>query len=498
MSGTVTYDFLPAVYDPNTEAGGFGTATQRPVRNAVVQAMRGATVLGTPGSTDASGHYSLTFTDPGGTGSLAVVVLARTAGAPSIQIQDNTDDDAVWAIGAPLGATATTLDLRATSGWTGAGFDPDRRTAAPFAILDSMYTASMAFVAVRPSVIFPALRVNWSPRNAPGGDGKTPETGNIGTSHFTKTNDQIYILGADGADTDEYDSHVIVHEWAHFFQHVLSRSDSPGGSHGPGDLLDPRIAFGEGSASALAAMLLPESMYVDTNFSGPGGALRAFGFDAETEPSPTDDPSPGAFSENSLMRLLYDLYDPANEAFDGVSAGLGRIYDVLVGHQKTTQYLTTIGTFVTGLRALPGVNGAALDELLARYDIGPISTDYGTGDTLGSGTGGLEAMYVHVDALPSSAAIQLGGDESFNKWSQNQYYWFTGNGAAVTAAVTSTEDIMLQGYEEGEYLGDVDELNGGGTESVSIPTVAGTIYVMIVVGFPTPNANDISLEFTSP
>ena len=63
VSGTVTYDFLPAVYDPGTGTGGFGTATRRPVRSAVVQAMRGPTILGTPGSTDASGHYALTFTD---------------------------------------------------------------------------------------------------------------------------------------------------------------------------------------------------------------------------------------------------------------------------------------------------------------------------------------------------------------------------------------------------------------------------------------------------
>jgi hypothetical protein len=498
VSGTVTYDFLPALYDPVNETGGFGAATEKPVRAAVVQVLRGATVLGTPTSTDPNGHYALTFDDPGGAGNLAVVALAKTAGAPSIQVQDNTDGNAIWAVGAPLDPNATTLNLRATSGWTGTHFDAAKRTAAPFAVLDSMYGAAMAYVAARPSVIFPALQVNWSPQNAPGGDGSTPTTGNIGTSHFSRQDNQIYVLGADQVDTDEFDSHVIVHEWAHFFDRNVSRGDSPGGSHGPGELLDPRLAFSEGNASAFAAMVLPHSMYVDTNWSGPGGALAAFGFDAETEPSPTDDPRPGAFSETSVMRLLYDLFDPANEAFDGIALGLGSVYDVLTGHQKNTRFLTTIGSFVTGVRALPGVNGSALDDLLARYQIGPITTDYGTGDTLGGDTGGLEAMYVHVTDFPTSTGIQLGGNDSANKWSQNQYYWFTGTGDPVTIEVTSTEDIMLHGYEDGGDLGFVDDVNGAGTEIVSGPTTAGTICIIDLVGFPTPNDNDITLRFTSP
>jgi hypothetical protein len=502
VSGTITYAFLPAVYDPVSGAGGFATATERPVRNAVVQAMRGSTVLGAPTSTDATGHYTLTFTDPGGADALGVAVLARTAGAPSIQVQDNTDAGcpaqcAVWAAGAALDASSTTLDLHATSGWTGTHFDAATRTAAPFAILDAMYTASMAFVAVRPSVTYPALAVNWSPANVPEAGDKA--AGQIGTSHYAPAENQIYILGADQLDTDEFDSHVIVHEWGHFFEHNLSRSDSPGGAHTFGDVLDPRIAFGEGYGNALAAMLLPESMYVDTNWSGPGGTLAAFGFDAETDAT-GDDPNPSAFSEASVMRLLYDLFDPANEPFDGVQLGLGTIYDVLTGHQRSTPYLTTIGSFVTGVRALGGVSTTALNDLLAAYEIGPITTDYGTGDVdpWGSGTGGLERMYVHVAGFPATESLQLGGTESHNKWSQNQYYWFTGTGGTVTVQATSTADIMLQVYEGGVDLGYVDDVNGAGTESVSGPTLAGTIYVVDVVGFPTPNVNDITLEFTSP
>jgi hypothetical protein len=334
--------------------------------------------------------------------------------------------------------------------------------------------------------------VNWSPNNTPSAGDKT--LGQIGTSHFSPAENQIYILGKEGIDTDEFDAHVIVHEWAHYFEKNLSRSDSPGGPHGNGDVLDPRLAFGEGYGNALASMLLPETIYADTLWSG--GSIVAGGFDAETEPSPTDDPTPGPFSETSVMRLLYDLFDPgAAEGFDTVGVGLGVIYDVLTGPEKTTQALTTIGSFVAGLKAHPSMTAptrTAIDTLLAHYNIGPITDEWGTGDA------NLLAMYAGVSSFPSSGSILLGGGYDSNKWQQNQYYVFTGNGNQVTASATSSQDVALLVYQAGTRVAAADA-NLSGTETVQVPTVAGRTYVVSLVGFgATPGDYTVNLSFTSP
>jgi len=113
----------------------------------VVQVMKGTAVLAT-GATDATGHYSVNYTESG-TGQLAVVVLSQTAAMPVIKVQDNTDGNAIWAVGANLDGTQTTQDLRATHGWTGTSYSAAARVAAPFAVLDSMYTAAKAFIAAR-------------------------------------------------------------------------------------------------------------------------------------------------------------------------------------------------------------------------------------------------------------------------------------------------------------------------------------------------------------
>lgn len=487
LSGTVTYDFIPATYDVATRTGGlvFASAAVKPVRAAIVLMLEGNTILANT-TTDQAGHYSLTYT-PTGTGTLQVVALASTA-SPSIIVQDNTDAGSPWGVGTTVAPGTTTMNLHATHGWTGTAYDPAARSAAPFAILDSMYTASRAFIAVRPGVSFPELKVNWSPNNAPQSGDKA--LGQIGTSHFSFANNQIYILGKEGADTDEFDSHVIVHEWAHYFERNLSRSDSPGGPHGPGDVLDPRLAFGEGYGNGLAAMLLPESIYVDTVWSS--GTLRAFGFDAETAPVPTDDPQPGAFSESTVMRLLYDLYDGgAGEAFDGVQTGLGPIYDVLVGPEKTTDALTTIGSFVAGLKNQPGIDAAAVDTLLAHYQIGPITSAWGDGDP------NLRAMYTTVGTLPYSGTVAFEGGVDPNKWAQNQYFVVTGNGAPITVRTACAQDVDLKIYQAGTVV--ATALTNSGNETLSFSSQAAKTYVVVVTGYgATSGSYPVQVQITTP
>jgi hypothetical protein len=491
LVGTVTYDFVPATYSPATESGTlqFGASYQKPVRGAVVRVMQGATQLGET-TTDEAGHYAITFV---GTGTVQVIALAKTR-SPPLQVEDNTHGDAVWAIGTSVAAVNATVNLHATHGWTGSSYDLATRAAAPFAILDSMYTAAKGFLAVR-SPVFPSLRVNWSPDNLSTSDSYDPANGFIGTSHYSPSQGEIYILGKDGEDTDEFDSHVIVHEWAHYFEDNLSRSESPGGPHATGDVLDPRLAFGEGYASAIAGMLLGEAIYADTGWWD-GVHLEAFGFDAETTPSPTDDCvlppgavsldscvaglNPGPFSEMSIIRALHDLWDPGtNEAWDTTAIDLGTIYDVLVGPEKETQALTTIGSFIAGLKAQASVSTAAVDAVLDHYSIGSISDEWGTGDP------DLRAMYSDVSVLPSGNSFTLDGRFAPNMRQQNRYLVFTATTTSATVTSSCPYDVDLYAYGSGQLMGSDDSLDGN--ERVQFATTPGAVYVIVLTGWGAVN-----------
>lgn len=487
LTGRATYDFVPATYSPDFGSGAleFGSTTRPPIRGAAVEIRQCANVLGTA-TTDGSGSYTVTFT-PGTSGRIFVVVLARTS-IPPLRVQDNTDCDAVWAVGSPVEDATGTLDLHATHGWTGAGYDPSRRIAAPFAILDSMYEASHRLMDLPRDVAFPPLAVNWSPANRPSAD-YCPPAGAIVTSHYDPFAREISILGAAEIDTDEFDREVIVHEWSHYFEDTLSRSDSPGGHHGFGDVLDPRLSFGEGYASAFAAMLLDDRIYADTSWSG--STMDAFGWDVETPPSPTDDPRPGPFSELSVIRTMWDLYDAPSpgEPFDVASIGLGQIYDTLVGPERDTPALTTLASFVAGLKSQPSVGAAAVDAVLARCGgalrsgvcIGPISSEWGDGDPA------IRAIYADVpapSAIPFSRAATLNGGYAWNERPQNQYYVFTATATHATVTASSGQDVDLYAFGPAGLVA-VDERPYGESSlaTAAFATTPSETYVLVLTGW---------------
>lgn len=507
VTGRVTYDLVPATFTVATGAGGldFAGAQALPVRGAVVRVAYDGAALDASTTTDGNGEYALTFTPPASVG-LAIQVFAQTA-APEIAVKDNTDGNALWGMFRDV-ATSGPTDLHAGHGWVGGGYDPGRRIAAPFAILDAMYGAATAFEAVRPEPAFEPLTVYWSPDNQPSAT-FSPGSGLIGTSSYRPGQNAIYVLGKQGVDTDEFDRHVVVHEWAHYFEDTRSRADTIGGPHGAGDVLDPRVAWSEGYGNALAAILLDDTVYADTFWQD--GALRAFGFDAETAPppsagsgsNPADDPIPSAFSETTVLRLLYDLWDEGSgEAFDGVSLGLADLHDVLTDHQKATPALTTAASFVTGVKALGlgTATPAGVNTLLAHYKIGPITSDFGAGDT---GSPSLQAMFNGVPGPLSATAdpieFTFDGRFDFNKWQQNQYFVVTGTGGTVTVTATSARNVDVRAYRVGVIVAADESVATPSNESITFDTELNQPYVVTVTGnAATTGLYDVTVTFKSP
>ncbi|UFS71257.1 hypothetical protein LPW11_03470 [Geomonas sp. RF6] len=486
INGKVTYDFVPATYSQTTGHGtlAFSNAVAKPVRDVTVQVMQGTTVLATT-RTDSSGNYQVSYT-PNGTANLKLVVVAETADPP-MQVKDNTDQGSTWSMSAPLDGTSGTKNIHAATGWNGTAYVAANRRAAPFAILDTMYSASKGVSAVK-TVAWPALTLYWSPSNVPeSGDNAQ---GFITTSHYSITDKAIYILGKDGVDTDEFDNHVIAHEWVHFLQFNLSRSDSPGGPHSSGEKLDPALAFGEGCATAMAAMVCNDPLYVDTMWSG--GVLDSFGVDAETAPSAADDVDYGCLCEDCVTRAMYDLYDTGTgEAFDHVGVGLGGVYDVLAGPLKTTDAMVTLGAFVYYLKQQQGVDSAAVDTALAHYGIGAITSEYGTGDI------NLSEMYIPVSSFPAGINMTLLGGGHYNEWDQRQYFVFVGNGRTITVSAASAQDVALDVYQGGNPLASADAVSSG-TETVQVATESGKKYVVVLTGYSQSSISyTVSLNFTS-
>ena len=436
ISGNLRYEFPP----PRTTCDGlnFAGIQLQPIRQVTVQLLdeTGMTVLDTTVSDD-SGAYSLTAN-----ASTNVIVRVRAelkkGGNPSwdVEVRNNVDTDPtplpldqrpLYVMDSSVfdsGVMNQTLGLTAETGWDGSSFTGNR-VAAPFSILDSIYRA-MTLVAVEdPTASFDPLDAFWSPDNVSvRGEGTFDEyvaSGEIGTSFYS--DDRLFLLGRDGDDIEEFDDHVIVHEWGHYFEDNFSRSDSIGGSHGIGNSLDMRVAFGEGWATALSGMALDNPRYCDTFWSG--NTLRGFRIDIESGNPGTE----GWFNELSVVKLIYDLWDIDNDGADNASIGFGPIYDVMTGPQATTAAFTSIFSFASELKQVSGQD-VFIDALLTEHDINPSGIDiYGSTETNdGDGPGTPEdVLPVYTTVVADGSTINICSNSQFdnvrdgNKLSEHRF-----------------------------------------------------------------------------
>ncbi|MCB4760938.1 MAG: hypothetical protein LGB06_01515 [Sulfurovum sp.] len=366
ISGTVTYDFVPG----SARGLDYDNISRKPVRGTVVQLLNkeGRPVATT--ITDNNGRYSATV--PENT-DIKVRVLAKLYKNYQqnwhVQVVDNTRGDALYVSDgslAHIGTSSQIRNLNIPSGWDGDSYS-SKRAAAPFAMLDTIYTCMQLVLSADPTISFPFLKVNWSVNNVAASG--SISLGQIGTSSYY--GGQLYILGDADHDTDEYDDHVIAHEWGHYYEDIFSRSDSIGGSHGFGQMLDIRLAFGEGWGNAFSAMALNDPVYYDTS-----GSQQSRGFSVNIDRSSIR--NPGWFNESSIQGILYDLYDSGtDESFDTLSLGFGPIHQVMTGAEKNVGAFTSIFSFITLLKKARPDDATAIDTIVRHESIARITDIFG-------------------------------------------------------------------------------------------------------------------------
>ena len=478
ISGATTFDFVPFQAD-NTGLD-YNNIQQRPIRGHVVEALNSAGGIIVSGVTDSTGNYSLEV-DPNTQVRIRVKaqLLKSTGNTWDARAIDNTSGGALYAIQGSLANSGTVNSTRPTlnaaSGWGGSGYT-STRAAAPFAILSPIYDTLQVFEGSSTDRSFPRANFNWSTLNKsvqPVGGDRT--TGNIGTSSYIG-NGNIYILGNADSDTDEYDDHVIVHEWGHYFEDQLSRSDSIGGAHGGSDRLDIRVAMGEGWGNALSGIGTGDPVYKDSlgNAQGSGFAFSVEGNSYTNE---------GWFNEGSVQSLIYDIFDTADDGSDTVSLGIDPIFATFA----STAYIqepafTSIFAFLNQVRANAPGNDAALTALLAEQSINGVGSQ-GTGETnSGSITSSLPVYKTLTVGGPAVNVCSVNDAGGYNKLGNRAYLTLTpavsGN-HIITATRTSgtSTDPDFQVYNAGSLVASALSVPGN-TEVLTVNLTGGTAYAI--------------------
>lgn len=370
ISGTITYDRVPL------KEGNYGLISldydnikKDRAKNLYIKALDENGVVLYVTNSNSQGEYSV-YVPENTPVKIRVYARIYKKGLWDVSVVDNTKDKAIYVLEGSLinsGTSSSIRDLHAPSGWDGEGYSQIRK-AAPFAILDSINSAMQKVLKAKKDILFPKLTVNWSVNNvAAGGD---RSIGQIVTSNYDGE-DNLWILGDANSDTDEYDDHIIIHEWGHFFEDKFSRSDSIGGPHSSGDSLDIRVAFGEGWGNALSAIVTDNPIYFDTS-----GYKQSSGWSMNIESAQHE--NPGWFSEASVQRILYDLYDKDSDGGDNLSLGFKPIFKAMVSKERNTPAFTSIFSFIHALKSENPSKSYEIDNIVASEQISSINDEYGT------------------------------------------------------------------------------------------------------------------------
>jgi hypothetical protein len=454
ISGTIYYERVQPHHTDATTRLDYSNITKETAKEVQVEVIdaTGNQVAST--FTNAQGEYI--FKDIESFTTVKIRVLAKMFKKDSwdVKVIDNNRGNALYVIEGELedtGSTDTIRELIAPS---------STHSSAPFAILDSIYQAMSKIHTVAPSVNFPLLKINWSVNNI-----------TIGT--YYDGEDNIFLLGDQKGDSDEYDGHIVIHEWGHFFENRFSRADNIGGRHGTGNHLDSRVAFGEGFGNALSAMVTDNPIYFDTI----QGNNNGWNMNIENAYHET----PGWFSEASIQRILYDLYDTHNENKDHLSLGFKPIYDVLVGGQKVTPAFTTIFSFINELKKLKPSDTEKIDDIVSSEGIATIEESYGLN----------RISNIQEDVLPLYTELMVGKMLQevcitnkyglYNKLGTHKYIYFTirqQNTYPITIEQSNGKnadpDFTLFKRNPFEKLTEAKSGKTGGVEEISIALTAGS------------------------
>ncbi|MEM6412215.1 MAG: hypothetical protein AAF683_11845 [Pseudomonadota bacterium] len=406
ITGAVTFEDVGVDTTNNNFVLDLADLTEVPARGVVVEAVdAGGNVLASTTTSD-SGQYSLNVASETDVRIEVEARLLQTTGATwNVPVRDNTSGDALYVLQGSLtnsGSTNSVRNLMAPSGSDGVSSYTGPRTAAPFAILDEILNGLRLVEAESPSLDFPDLQIFWSVNNrTTGGDISEGEIGSTSFRSGGNSTPTILVLGDLDTDTDEYDEHVITHEFGHYFQELLSRDDSIGGSHSLGSLLDARVAFSEGWGNAISAIITGDNIYVDAGF----GSDRGFAFNLELNGIGNALDAEGWYGESSVQSILFDVFDSSSDGPDGISAGFGPLFDAFTSSTFTdSDASTTIFSFMEALAEQPGISSADLNALLSFQDING-TDELGTGET---NDGGIpQSLPIFVSYTAGSPAINI-------------------------------------------------------------------------------------------
>jgi hypothetical protein len=323
ITGNAIYYYRPT----STSLGLSGNPVSANIRYAEIAIYDGSNNLVQCGQTDGSGNFSLQI--PKVAGTYKVQINSRSA-ANSSQVNASVLEDIYanqpYSISKSVAVTSSSVTVSAGTLQAKARMSESAKMeGGAFFIFDNILWANERIrSAADATFVAPKCQVYWKA-------GFNPYAyfgmANTLSSFYINGERKLYILGGKNGDvktqdTDHFDPAVILHEYGHFLEDVIGKSESPGGSHNGDSVIDPRLAWSEGWGNYIQSELLngryyAAGLYIDTigfkndTLEGTGaGSGIGISFNLGTDGAnssfdPVSMNGEGTFRELSVSRTLF-------------------------------------------------------------------------------------------------------------------------------------------------------------------------------------------------
>lgn len=356
VSGTVQYEFVPV--NPVSRTLNTSGTYVKPARYVTVHLYDNTSTLVASTVSSNTGAYSFTNKSVNG-GSFRIRMISEmkdAGGKYEFHIKDAAPGTTVGLDYAIYSSSQTASSCSSSCTVNLTAMDSNRGNS-PFSILDVIRKGVDKIWSASPSTSFPLMHVKW-------------QNGSNNGSYFSQSSSAcgtgisncIVLLGNRSVDSDEFDLGVLAHEFTHYLEATLSRSDSVGGSHYNEDLLEPRIAYSEGLGNAMGSIINDDPVYVDTSAGG------GFTLNMENQSHTLA----GYYSENSVQSVIWDLYDDTSDTRNGKTDSLNYPFSVIwnaVTSLKTADNIAYLHEFIKAIIAANPADSTKILDVLGMENI---------------------------------------------------------------------------------------------------------------------------------
>ena len=354
----------------------------------------------------------------------------------------------------PTNLVSQSVAVTAPDGWNASmgKLVDDQRVAAPFELLAYATFEAQTVSAAAGGGSWRPLTILWSVENK-GGLAAPPDNYDQGTvtgsggfyesshgaidtngtdSGSNVSEDTIFLSGDQTAEAMDIYPTVMTHEMGHFAQSQFSTEQSPGGNHSYNDYEDPTLAWVEGSASGIAALVMNTPKQDRLGYVGGEIVVGVYDMTNNTISGNPQNWPIGWYQESTTTAMMWANYDPNGTIRLSAAATLAPMFssDWLQG-----AYLNTVWAYQYLLKQANTAAAVAIDAWSAAHNIVTAGNDVWGSSEIHTGNRTAQDSlppYTTVNIGQTLQVCSAGAPLEYNKESNVRYLLLQGDGASHT------------------------------------------------------------------